>query len=155
MCCGTKASVSALRNLTASCKNIHAVAMVSTYAMTSHRTSVRSCHLTDAKALRNTYVGKDLPAHVMNGNGRVEVQLLLFVTSVPNGMYSVCSYDLRTIQRYSHAASRLKNRHDKCRVSVHFLLEGTGLRFPAGQEIMLSSKTPYRLWGSLSLLFSQ
>jgi len=85
-----------LRNLTASCKNIHAVAMVSTCAMTSHCTSVCSCHLTDAKALRNTYVGKDLPAHVMKGNGSEEAQLLLFVTSVPNVMYSVWSYDLRT-----------------------------------------------------------
>jgi hypothetical protein len=61
----------------------------------------------------------------------------------------------RTIQRYSHAAFRLKNRHDKCRLDVHFVLEGTGLRFLARQQILLSSKTPYRVWGSLNLLFSE
>jgi hypothetical protein len=64
MCCGTNAGVHVLRNLTACSNNIHAVAIVSTYAMTSHCTSVESCHLTDAKALRNTCVRKDLPAHV-------------------------------------------------------------------------------------------
>jgi hypothetical protein len=36
--------------------------------------------------MRNRYVGKVLPAHVVKGNGRVEVQLLLFITSVPDGM---------------------------------------------------------------------
>ena len=124
MCCGTNASVWALRNLTASSNNIHAAAILSTYAMTSHCTSVRSCHLTDAKALRNTYVGKVLPAHVMKGNGKLEVQLLLFVTSVPNGMCSDVLLLWLTNEQYNASvAFRLKNRHDKCQVGVHFVLE--------------------------------